>query len=481
MKGDLAASVKDVPIYSAVGIFTGKSLNGYEVNGHALHAISMEVQDLAQLANAEIIDIGSENIYILNDGLHYYAKVGNTESYTLGDWDFAQYPEGKPAPVAPVTQPNRFGELSSLLSSDGWTLTGVEPKEDGDILATKPFSTERKGQKISATFSLRYKSSGNYFQGYVDEIGDTNNHKSAIESNLMLVDNAEGKVKAISENLAMFAIRNSAKTEPVQPASEPPMTDFALVTFNAWKKGGKHRIYLKVSENDNAFNEMDYGANDLGYLEVVGENGSEKINNLSTVSNYSKLKDKVIGSAFISALQEYLSQKDIDISDFNGATLKVEIKSDADVLTEKQAAIDAQANADAQEKKAQQDKADLQQAIIKENIAKFGRGAVVNDLSDAVLGNNAKVDAILAGTLLMSDKDFNSFLSFQKSAEPTMTNPDRDYLQSIIEGKTDLSNADDIEAKLTDINKRLDADLEPLFEQAAEAFAQYGIAQAATN
>ncbi|HQZ60464.1 MAG TPA: hypothetical protein PLQ39_12385, partial [Acinetobacter sp.] len=126
------------------------------------------------------------------------------------------------AKAAPVTQPeptpvNRFSELSSLLSSDGWTLTGIEPKEDGDILATKPFSTERKGQKINATFSLRYKSSGDYFQGYVDEIGDTNNHKSAIESSLMLVDDAEGKVKAISENLAMFAIRNSAKTEPVQP------------------------------------------------------------------------------------------------------------------------------------------------------------------------------------------------------------------------------------------------------------------------
>ena len=41
--------------------------------------------------------------------------------------------------------------------------------------------------------------------------------------------------------------------------------------------------------------------------------------------------------------------------------------------------------------------------------------AVVNDLSDASLGNKAKVDAVLAGTFLMSDKDFNSFLSFQKA------------------------------------------------------------------
>ena len=54
-------------------------------------------------------------------------------------------------------------------------------------------------------------------------------------------------------------------------------------------KKTKHRIYLKLSEKDNAFNKMDYGANDLD-LEIIMENGSEKINNLSTVSNHSQLK-----------------------------------------------------------------------------------------------------------------------------------------------------------------------------------------------
>lgn len=71
-------------------------------------------------------------------------------------------------------------------------------------------------------------------------------------------------------------------------------------------------------------------------------------------------------------------------------------------------------------------------------------------------------------------------LPVQPASEPPMTNPDRDYLQSIIDGEADLSNGDDVEAKLTDISGRLDAELEPMFEQAAEAFAQYAIAQAAT-
>lgn len=334
----------------------------------------LDPSKLSELGLANIESIGDENLYIEKDGKYYHSKVGNTDLYAEGEWDFAKYPDG--------------------------------------LVSTKA--------------------------------------------------------------------QQSSEAEPTPTTSEPSMTDFALVTFSSWKKGGKHRIYLKVSENDNAFNEVDYGANDLGYLEVVGKGGSKKINNLSTVSRYSQLEDKIIGSAFVDAIQQYLSLKDIDISEFNVATLKVKIKSDADVLAAKKAEWEAKDNAEAQEKQSKQDKADLQQATIKENIDKFGRDVVVNDLSDAVLGNRAKVDAILAGAL-MKDEDFNSFLSYQASAKRLASpNPDRDYLQSIIDGDADLSSADEIEAKLTDISERLDADLEPLFEQAAEAFAQYAIAQAAT-
>jgi hypothetical protein len=77
----------------------------------------------------------------------------------------------------------------------------------------------------------------------------------------------------------------------------------------------------------------------------------------------------------------------------------------------------------------------------------------------------------------MFPRTYNALLNRIK---PPMTNPDREYLQSIIDGEADLSNGDDVEAKLTDISERLDAELEPMFEQAAEAFAQYAIAQAAT-
>ena len=290
----------------------------------------------------------------------------------------------------------------------------------------------------------------------------------------------------INNAVEAYVAKQREIVNPPKANPDRDLLDFALVTFSSWKKNGKHRIYLKLSEKDNAFNKMDYGANDLGYLEIIMENGSEKINNLSTVSNHSQLKDKVIGGAFVDALQEYLSKKDIDISDFNISTLKVKIKSDADVLTEKKATADAQANAEAQEKQAKQDKIDLQQAIIKENIAKFGMDAVVNDLSDASLGNKAKVDAVLAGTFLMSDKDFNSFLSFQKSAKPIITNhPDRDYLQSIIDGKDTGLEPKAITAKIRTIISTAkdgnDTDMLSLADQAAKAYAAQVKAKAAAK
>ena len=52
------------------------------------------------------------------------------------------------------------------------------------------------------------------------------------------------------------------------------------------------------------------------------------------------------------------------------------------------------------------------------------------------------------------------------------TNPDAEYLQAIIDGTADLSVAGD---ELERIGDNLPPELEELFEQAAEAYAQYAI------
>jgi hypothetical protein len=61
----------------------------------------------------------------------------------------------------------------------------------------------------------------------------------------------------------------------------------------------------------------------------------------------------------------------------------------------------------------------------------------------------------------------------QEEAPMPATNPDAEYLQSIVDGTADLSVAGD---ELERIGDNLPPELEALFEEAAEAYAQYAIA-----
>ena len=54
------------------------------------------------------------------------------------------------------------------------------------------------------------------------------------------------------------------------------------------------------------------------------------------------------------------------------------------------------------------------------------------------------------------------------------------YLTAIIEGRVDFTDGDAIEAELTTISERLTDETTPLFEQAADAYANWAISQAAT-
>ncbi len=54
-------------------------------------------------------------------------------------------------------------------------------------------------------------------------------------------------------------------------------------------------------------------------------------------------------------------------------------------------------------------------------------------------------------------------------------NPDRDYLQSVIDGKEDLSDGEAVEAELERIGENLTPELEAMFEKAADAFAAYAV------
>lgn len=77
--------------------------------------IEIQPDKLAALGVATITSLGSENIYMQKNGLNYYAKVMNTEDYAEGEWDFAQFPNGKKAELTKVERINaayRFASAS---------------------------------------------------------------------------------------------------------------------------------------------------------------------------------------------------------------------------------------------------------------------------------------------------------------------------------------------------------------------------------
>lgn len=59
-------------------------------------------------------------------------------------------------------------------------------------------------------------------------------------------------------------------------------------------------------------------------------------------------------------------------------------------------------------------------------------------------------------------------------------NDDADYLNNVIKGEVDFSNASDVEAHLEEIGNRLAPEINDLFEQAVNAYSVYQINQAAT-
>ena len=105
--GDIGASSPETPkeIIAKMELFLTKSILPEIEAQKVKNSTTLDTVDLPSLGVANIESIGAENVYIEKDGKYYISKVGNTELYALGEWDFAEYPEGKPATVAPVTQP----------------------------------------------------------------------------------------------------------------------------------------------------------------------------------------------------------------------------------------------------------------------------------------------------------------------------------------------------------------------------------------
>lgn len=138
--GDIGASSPETPkeIIAKMELFLTKAILPEIEYQKVKNSTTLDTVDLPSLGVANIESIGDENIYIEKDGKYYISKVGNTEDYALGEWDFAEYPEGKkptveqaveaqPEPVSepPMTNPDR-DYLQSIIDGKD---TGLAPKE----------------------------------------------------------------------------------------------------------------------------------------------------------------------------------------------------------------------------------------------------------------------------------------------------------------------------------------------------------------
>lgn len=68
--------------------------------------------------------------------------------------------------------------------------------------------------------------------------------------------------------------------------------------------------------------------------------------------------------------------------------------------------------------------------------------------------------------------------STTKAEESDVSNPDTDYLNSIIDGSADMTQGDAMQAELEAVAERLTPETEPLFEKAVDVYAAYQVAQA---
>lgn len=95
-------------------------------DGSAGRDIELEIEQLSALGVADITNIGSENIYIKKNGLHYYSKVMNTEDYAEGEWDFSQFPNGRKATANPVALPSNVSQEQAVpQKGDTFSISGM--------------------------------------------------------------------------------------------------------------------------------------------------------------------------------------------------------------------------------------------------------------------------------------------------------------------------------------------------------------------
>ena len=233
---DIGASTPETPkeIIAKMELFLTKAIFPKIEYLKVVNSTTLDTVDLPSLGVANIESIGNENIFIEKDGKYYISKVGNTENYALGEWDFAKYPEAKAAPVTPVSElstPNENFGVSFL--QDAVLRDAKKQKVFAFYMDNSDFVAPKERNKWQIT--------GKGTSGHVTPIAkpfgqkvtandDTKVFESKDAAEQWALDNGYIVLQAeqVVKN-SMLAVqineRKSNVTQPAQPASEPSMTN----------------------------------------------------------------------------------------------------------------------------------------------------------------------------------------------------------------------------------------------------------------
>lgn len=168
--------------------------------------IELEDDQLHLLGVAEVTDRGSENIYIIKDGLHYYSKVMATERYAIGEWDFAKFPDGKPWDVVFKESADAFGKdvagyMGAATDNDDPIIDALSKQPLGAWVFFQPYA--------NGYIHILYSLGGGKYGGVSSDDADT--LKEAYEKGMAARDKQVAE-KATSNPLYQSVIDGAAVT-----------------------------------------------------------------------------------------------------------------------------------------------------------------------------------------------------------------------------------------------------------------------------
>jgi hypothetical protein len=393
-----------------------------------LNSTTLDTVDLPSLGFATITSIGSENVYIEKDGKYYISKVGNPQLYALGEWDFAKYPDGMPATAEPVTQPEQAPVASSLE-----TLKKLSKNTEFDLnppVVVQTESVPSENEAIIPTLAdiKNWENEGDL--NFWDKKGKRYYPSNSAEASAVFYQNRTGLV--LGGNWYIDADTNKFHFEKLRASNEKSYEHFGL------QNATEEQIYSVATKV--AYNYL----NQLPSTKTKNRNVSGiPVRELS--SNMLQLVNKglfsvnedgtklMMNKPYVTTGEYTLYQPYFDIKSRTSAFYKA-YYTKSGILVE-----DGEDN----------------QLALAEMLAYFK--SLVNFVTP-LSKNTANTEA--------------NKVQPQPVSEPPMTNPDRDYLQSIIDGEVDPLTID-FDALIA-LAEKYDGDTEitPLLDQALDAINQ---------